>query len=104
MPKQNKKMAFIKYFSCAFLNTYSEWCPVCLRELRKVVDQLLGLLPSEARICDRLAVYAASRRLASVHEIALDHEPFHKVPDGRILVSGMHDVLRDPYLFFELLP
>ena len=73
------------------------------KHIRQVEDKSLALFPAEAGIGDGLAVDPAVYLLASVLDIAFDHQSLDHAADIGVVAAGMHNFLADADLLEVLL-
>lgn len=81
----------------------SDWPAAQSEHLREVEDELLRLVPAEARIRDGLAVRALADLLVTVLDVTLNHEALDERADIRRDLAAVDDILRDADLLEILL-
>jgi len=64
-----------------------------LQNLGDIVDQPLGLFPTETGVGDRLTVDILPDLLAAILKIALDHQPLDVGADGFGMTAGVEHLL-----------
>lgn len=69
-----------------------------LRALGDVEHELLGLLPTDARVGNRLAVHAAVDGLVAVLQVAFHHKAADDTVDGLVAAAGVEHLLGDAQL------
>ena len=77
--------------------------PYILQLLRNTVNQRLRLFPAKARVSNGFAEYAFTDLLASVFQIALNHEALDKLFDVIGVTAAVHDFVGDTNLCHVLL-
>ena len=64
-------------------------------ELCELLDELLSLLPAEARISYRLSVNTLADLLGAILDVGLDHKTLYDFSDALRNVAAVHDILCD---------
>ena len=67
------------------------------------VNQLFGLFPAQAWVCDGLSVNAFTNLLCTIFNIAFNHEALEQLPDVIAVTAAMQHFVANPNLFQILL-